>query len=133
MKYLLDTHIILWIAFNDNKLSRKTKDIFTDKANDIYISSISLWEISIKYFSGKLDLKDYTPETIMAGFDLYFDYQKLDLAFDDAMTFHQLQLAHHKDPFDRMLIWQALQHNLTLITDDENIRKYKDIGLKVIW
>jgi PIN domain nuclease of toxin-antitoxin system len=88
MKYLLDTHIILWIAFNDNKLSRKTKDIFTSKAIDIYISSISLWEISIKYFSGKLDLKDYTPETLMAGFDLYFDYQKLDLAFDDAMTFH---------------------------------------------
>jgi len=133
MKYLLDTHILLWIAYEEQKISKKVKGILASNENQIFISSVSLWEISLKYNSGKLDLKHYTPETLMEGFMLFFDYEPLDLKISDTLSFYQLNAVHHKDPFDRMLIWQALRYNLCLITDDEQIQKYKDVGLQVFW
>lgn len=133
MKYLLDTHVVLWLAFNDEKLSPKVRKLLVSEDAEIYLSAVSFWEISIKYQMGKLDLKQHTPETLMAGIDQHFECHKLDLALKDAVTFFQLEPLHHKDPFDRMLIWQSLRHGLALITDDENIKLYQDTGLKVIW
>lgn len=133
MKYLLDTHILLWIAYEEQKISKKVKGILASSENQIFISSVSLWEISLKYNSGKLDLKHYTPETLMEGFMLFFDYEPLDLKISDTQSFYQLNAVHHQDPFDRMLIWQALRYNICLITDDEQIQKYKDVGLQVFW
>lgn len=133
MRCLLDTHVILWIAFHEDKISSRVRKLLLSNDTEIYLSAVSFWEISIKFQMGKLDLKHHTAETILTGFDQNFDYQNLDLKIKDAVSFFQLKQTHHKDPFDRMLIWQALQNDLALISDDEKIKRYKDTGLKVIW
>jgi PIN domain nuclease of toxin-antitoxin system len=133
MKYLLYTHTLLWIAYNQQKLSKKVNTILLDKSNELFISVVSVWEVNIKFSKGNLILNDKTPKDLFDGFDTFFKCTYLDLHLEDALTFYKLKATHHKDPFDRMLIWQALQNNLTFITDDEQIHKYTDIGLKVIW
>lgn len=133
MRYLLDTHVILWLAYEETKLSKAVKEILLNPESEIYLSAVSFWEISLKFQSGKLDLKGHNPETLKSGFDQFYDFQELDLEIADAVTFHQLDSPIHKDPFDRILIWQALRHELALVTDDENIKRYKEIGLKVVW
>lgn len=67
------------------------------------------------------------------GFDQFYEFRELNLEMEDAATFFRLDSQIHRDPFDRMLIWQALQHGLTFITDDEIIKRYQEIGLKVLW
>lgn len=133
MKYLLDTHVLLWLAYEDAKLSDSVKDILLDPKNEIYLSSVSFWEISLKFQSGKLDLKGHNPEMLKAGFDQNFDFRELNLEMDDTITIYKLDSHIHKDPFDRMLIWQALRKSLTFLTADENIQRYREIGLKVLW
>ncbi|MCC5929274.1 MAG: type II toxin-antitoxin system VapC family toxin [Cyclobacteriaceae bacterium] len=133
MRYLLDTHVILWLAFRDDKLSPKARKLLLNRDTDIYLSAVSFWEISIKYQMGKLDLKQYTPGTLLDGFVQYYDCHFLNLEIKDAASFFQLDKQPHKDPFDRMLIWQALENDLTFISNDENIKMYQDTGLKVIW
>lgn len=133
MRYLLDTHTMLWIAFNQQKLSPRIQTILLDSQNDFFISVVSIWEINIKFSSGKLDLKDKTPADLIDGFNTYFKCSYLELNISDAINLYKLNATHHKDPFDRILIWQAIQNKLTIITDDEQIHKYKDCGLKVIW
>lgn len=133
MRYLLDTHVVLWIAFDDTQISQKARDILLTDDTEIYLSAISIWEICIKYRPGKLDLKNHTPETLVDGFKRNFECRFLDLEFDDAVSFFNLNADHHKDPFDRMLVWQALQHRLCIISNDEKIHAYKDTGLKLIW
>lgn len=133
MKYLLDSHVILWLAYEDHKLSEVAKEILLDPKNEIFLSAVSFWEISLKFQSGKLDLKGHNPELLKAGFEQYFDFEELDLNMEDALTIYKLDASIHKDPFDRMLIWQALIHGLTFITADENIKLYREIGLKVLW
>lgn len=133
MRYLLDTHVIMWLAYDDTKISKTVKEIILDEKSHIFISALSFWEISLKFQSGKLDLKGHNPITLKAGFDQYFEYHELDLKLKDAITFYKLESTFHKDPFDRMLIWQALEHDLVFITDDENIKRYKESGLEVVW
>lgn len=132
MKYLLDTHVILRVAYNDQKISRKVADILLFRKNNIFISAVSFWEISIKFSAGKLNLKHHTPLSLYEGYKRYFRHQLLDLKMSDAVTYYNLTLTFHKDPFDRMLIWQALQNDLILITDDLNIGKYATEGLQVL-
>jgi PIN domain nuclease of toxin-antitoxin system len=133
MKYLLDTHTLLWIAYNQHKLSNTVSDILKENKNEFFISTVSIWEINIKYMKGKLELKEKSPKDLFDGFDRYFSCTYLDLNLQDTISFYKLNATHHFDPFDRMLIWQAIQNNLTFITDDEHIHQYKDCGLKVIW
>ncbi len=133
MKYLLDTHVLLWLAFHDERLSKKVKNILLDDVNEIFISVVSNWEISIKYSIGKLSLNNKTPSDFFQSVDTYFGPSYLQLNTLDTISFYKLQSFHHKDPFDRLMIWQAIQNNLTFITDDELIQKYTDCGLKVLW
>jgi PIN domain nuclease of toxin-antitoxin system len=133
MKYLLDTHVILWLAYEDSKLSKSTRKILLNQESEIYLSAVSFWEISLKFQSGKLDLKGHNPEMLKSGFYQFYDFRELNLEMDDAITFFKLGTPIHRDPFDRMLIWQALQHGLTFLTDDEKIKHYQEIGLKVAW
>ncbi len=133
MNYLIDTHTLLWLAFHEEKLSRKVKNILLNDLNEIYISVVSIWEINVKYSMGKLSLNGRTPEELFQSIDANFAPSYLQLTTLDTISFYKLQSYHHKDPFDRMMIWQAIQNNLVFITDDENIYKYTDIGLKVLW
>ncbi len=133
MKYLIDSHAILWIAFSEEKLSKNVKKILLDLDSEIYISAVSIWEINLKFSLGKLNLKGRTPSELFNGLDTFFNCEYLDLTKMDASTFFQLDTFHHRDPFDRIMIWQVLQNDLTFITDDEQIHKYTDCGLKVLW
>ncbi|MHA7131763.1 type II toxin-antitoxin system VapC family toxin [Algoriphagus namhaensis] len=133
MNLLLDTHVILWIAFNEEKVSKTVKNLVLSSYSQIFISAISFWEISIKYQMGKLNLGPHTPSSLLEGFKNYFDHYFLDLNAKESATFYQLQTTHHRDPFDRMLVWQALNNGLDLISNDELVKQYEDTGLKIIW
>lgn len=132
MSFLLDSHTLLWALTDHQKLSPKVTAILEDPINDIFVSSVSLWEISLKYLLGKLDLNGSNPDEILnlakeTGFDF------LPLLPTEAAGYHNLNAKFHKDPFDRMLMWQAIKNNLTLLSKDKSIAQYVTIGLKLIW
>jgi len=133
MIYLLDTHTFIWTILSTNKLSKKSKEIIFDKSNEICVSTVSFWEISLK-----AKIKKYTFENInIKDFPEYarsMDFSIINMCENEAISFHELpQKENHKDPFDRMLIWQAISKNMTLISKDEFFEPYKDDGLKLLW
>jgi PIN domain nuclease of toxin-antitoxin system len=118
MKFLLDTHSLLWTVFEPDKLSTEAQEIIVDQKNIICVSLISLWEISIKQNIGRLDIpKEFFEIVTTRGFEI------LPLTLAQIEQYRNLPL-HHRDPFDRMLIVQARQQKLMLITRDSEISKY---------
>lgn len=132
MKYLLDTHTLLWVLFDDEKLSEKARDIIENSDNEIYVSTITYWEISLKYAIGKLELENITPEEL-PNKAKEINIETLEITEDEAATFYKLPIIKHKDPFDRLLIWQAINRNITLISKDEVMKEYQKFGLKNLW
>jgi len=125
MNFLLDTHILLWWLENDSKLSGEIRSVVSDPNNLIFVSAISSWEIAIKQSLGKLTL----PNNLEEALDISrFEVLSITLA-------HGIRVAdlpmHHKDPFDRMLISQALVEGLTIITVDNKFKLY-EVSLLVI-
>jgi len=117
-KYLLDTHIFLWWLSDSKRLESKIYDIISDTDNEIYISSVTIWEIAIKEALGKLKIDVNMSESIQAcGF--------IELKISASCT-KKLPLIHN-DPFDRMLISQAIEKDLTLISADSYINKYDNV------
>jgi PIN domain nuclease of toxin-antitoxin system len=129
MKYLVDTHILLWSFIEPEQLSENVKSILLDENNEIYYSPINLWEISIKYALKKLDLKGLSPEDFFEELDNSY-YACKEINNIDVITSYHLPL-YHRDPFDRFLIWEALRNNFILLTVDGPIDEYKNEGLKV--
>lgn len=132
MKYLLDTHTLIWAITDKEKLSTKVKNILESSETEIYVSAISYWEISLKYALGKIDLiggdsQDLLNESLKLGFT------NIPLKPEICTSFKNLTANYHRDPFDRMLIWQSISENYTLLTKDESIKLYKKVGLKTIW
>ena len=131
MSYLLDTHILLWSLFDPYKLKSKTRQVLLDQNEQILVSTVSFWEISLKYSLGKLELtgevkpEDIVDSCIESGFDI------LDLDPLSALTYYRLPKTNHKDPFDRLLIWQAIRHNLIVISQDKSFNLYHSHGLRV--
>ncbi len=131
MRYLLDTHVFLWALAKPENLSKTAIDLIENPENILFLSSASIWEISIKQTIGKLkildkslDLKTFVEKAIE---DL--NLLKLSIQFEHIYTLHNIPY-HHKDPFDRILIAQSVAENLILITDDKIIKKYK---VRTIW
>jgi PIN domain nuclease of toxin-antitoxin system len=122
MRLLVDTHAFLWYITNNQKLPRYAFDAIRDKSNEVFLSVVSVWEALVKYQIGKLGLP--------APADEYLDNRRTahriaDLPLEATAVSHLLSLPlHHRDPFDRMLICQALQHGLTIVTNDELFRRY---------
>lgn len=122
MKLLLDTHIFLWFISGDAKLPDRMRDAIRDLQNEVYLSAVSLWEIIVKYQLGRLPLPQ-SPET-------YIPFQRVNhqiasLSLDEESVARLAALPSiHRDPFDRMLICQALEHNLTMMTFDQAISTY---------
>jgi len=131
VKYLLDTHVLLWAFLETRKLSPKIKSLLLDEYNDVYYSSISLWEISIKYGLKKLSLKGGRPEDFFDEVINSF-YICHEVSNSDLITSYNLPV-YHKDPFDRLLIWQAIRNDCTLLSADKTMNLYKDEGLKVVF
>ena len=117
MRYLLDTHILLWWLLDTDDLSPGVKDLI-DTETEVYVSAATIWEVAIKHSLGKLD--------VPTNFDTYVS--RAGLTELPVQGCHGIEAAHlplhHRDPFDRMLIAQARLDRLTLITHDETIRRY---------
>ena len=131
MNYLLDTHSFLWCLFASDKLSAKAKEIILNGGNTIYVSVITFWEISLKFNLGKLKLINVLPDAlpdlaIKSGFEI------LSLSEKDAASFFKLPRISHSDPFDRLLIWQAIRNSIIIITRDKDFKEYEKFGLKNI-
>jgi len=122
MRILLDTHIFLWFISGDTQLSTDVRDAIRNPDNDVYLSAVSVWEAIVKYQLGKLPLPE-NPETYLPKQrDLH---QIASLVLDESSVIQLAKLPPlHRDPFDRMLICQALQNSLTIATVDTAIRAY---------
>lgn len=124
MKVLLDTHIALWAALDSPQLPAAARQVIADPANEIFVSVVSLWEIGIKSAIGKLAM---TATQASAIFDLC-GYGSLDLSKHHPRTLDGLTLnADHRDPFDRMLVAQALSEGMTLLTADAKMAGYHPV------
>lgn len=121
MKLLLDTHILLWWLNDDGKLSGYARQFITNPDNDIYVSDISLWEIQIKIMNGKLNID----LEILIQQMLENNFQQLRIHKNHILSLTKLP-RHHQDPFDRMLISQAISEPLHLITHDKNVSLYSE-------
>ena len=132
MNCLLDTHTFLWTLFEPSQLSSVAKAAIQDHQNTGHVSSVTFWEISLKFSLGKLVLKNCKPEDLIEMIRK-LDFEILELRPPEAATFYQLPRTPHKDPFDRMLIWQAIQNDLTLISRDKDFQTYRQWGLKTLW
>ncbi|NEO61155.1 MAG: type II toxin-antitoxin system VapC family toxin [Moorea sp. SIO4G2] len=126
--FLLDTHAFIWLSENDQNLPNKLRDMI-DAADRVYLSIASLWEIAIKLNLGKLSLQR-SYQTI--EFELQSsDISLLPIEFIDTRQISNLPL-HHRDPFDRMLIAQAMNISLVLISRDNKFDAYPIQRLWVI-
>ena len=124
MKLLLDTHTFLWALSEPNRLSKKQIAAMEDPTNKVYVSSISITEIAIKASLGKLELSfDPIDAAERSGFEM------LDFSAKDALLLKDLPF-HHRDPFDRMLIAQAISRKLMIATQDSIIDRYDCQTLK---
>ena len=132
MNYLLDTHTFLWSAFSPSKLSTKARNEIRSAENQVCVSIISFWEISLKYTLGKIELTDCTPSD-MPEVATKMGIEIIQLGAQETASFYQFPKVSHKDPFDRMIIWQAIQQQRTLISKDANFPEYRQFGLKVLW
>lgn len=122
MRILLDTCTFLWIITAEQKLSSSARELFVDPLNEVFLSSISSWEIVVKYTLGRLPLPEPPEEFIPTQRELH-KIEKLSLEEEAAL--HLVKLPdYHKDPFDRMIVCQAIVHGMTILTPDEAIRRY---------
>jgi PIN domain nuclease of toxin-antitoxin system len=122
MRILLDTHIFLWFISGDTQLSTDVRDAIRDPDNEVYLSAISVWEALVKYQLGKLPLPNHPETYLPKQRDLH---QIASLSLDETSVIQLAKLPLlHRDPFDRILICQALQNGLTIATVDTAIRAY---------
>jgi len=117
--YLLDTQIFLWCLIDSPRLTPKVRKIIVDSANAVYVSAVSSWEIAIKKSIGKLKAPDNIDRIVDE-----MGFLKLLVYLYHADFLSRLPM-HHRDPFDRMLIAQAIAEGLVIITADRRVREYK--------
>jgi PIN domain nuclease of toxin-antitoxin system len=118
MKYLLDSHVVCWLRFNPLKLPGYINTILENEENQLYYSVVTPWELSIKHAKGKLHLPEIFFSTLP---DLGLECVGIEHKHVEALR----QLPHlHHDPFDRMLVAQAKEENLTFITADTMLADY---------
>jgi PIN domain nuclease of toxin-antitoxin system len=128
MKYLLDTHVLIWTNAASSRLDQKTRSILLDDENDVYFSAISILEIAIKQTLSK---RDFDVEATAIRRSLIDDgFVELPVNGTQAAFVASLPLIH-KDPFDRLLVAQANVEGITLITADEQIARYPGPILKI--
>jgi len=132
VKLLLDSHAFLWAVMAPEKLGKKAHAALSTPGNEVFVSAITFWELSLNHSLGKLILEGVSPEELPeaaeeAGFTL------LPLDCQHASAYHRLSKLGHKDPFDRMLVSQAIQSGATLLSKDPEIKAYTKHGLKLIW
>jgi PIN domain nuclease of toxin-antitoxin system len=118
MRLLLDTHVLLWWLADDDLLADATRDSIADGDNLVVVSAATAWEIAIKQSIGRLDAPDDLLDVLRSN-----DFEGLSITPAHALAAGRLPL-HHRDPFDRMLIAQAIAEELTVVTIDERFGHY---------
>ena len=127
MNYLLDTHTLIWFLNGEDNLSDKSKEVIENPENSNFISIASIWELAIKISLGKFKFKK--------GFKKFLElidengFEVIPISFEHALRLSTLEFIH-RDPFDRLIVVQAMTDNLTVITRDENMAKYE---IKTLW
>ena len=121
MKYLLDTQLLLWAAGQPQKLSRGARKLINDSDNELVFSAVSIWEVSIKSTLGRDDFR-VEPRLLRRGL-LDHGYTELPLTSQHAVSIDNLPQIH-RDPFDRMLVAQAIVEGITLLTGDPQVARY---------
>jgi PIN domain nuclease of toxin-antitoxin system len=122
MRLLADTHVFLWYASGSERIPPAVRTALQDPQNDVYLSVASIWETIIKHQLGRLPLPEhpatYLPQQrVRHGFD--------SLPIDEGCMVHLASLPpHHRDPFDRVILAQAIQHQLVVVSVDEIFRSY---------
>jgi len=128
MKVLVDTCTFLWIACESPRLSKNAVAVFLDRSNQPYLSAASAWEIGIKHAAGRLPLPG-RPDIYVPMIREASGIASLDIDEDSALLAGRLP-ALHSDPFDRMLVAQAIVHGMTILTPDPEIEQY---AVRVLW
>ena len=128
MKYLLDTHSFLFYVDRPDVLPSATRTALEDPSNDLFLSVVSPWEMQIKSTLGKLQLSKPAAQLVQAELDRGA-LQLLPITLDHIDTLSQLP-NHHRDPFDRLLVAQAIHEGLTLVSSDLLIAKY---AAPILW
>jgi PIN domain nuclease of toxin-antitoxin system len=128
LRYLLDTGVWLWSVGEPSRISRKARDVLADVSQEMFLSAVTSWEVAIKAASGKLQLPEppdlYVPRRMAAQ-----GLRPLAVSHQHALAVFGLP-AHHRDPFDRLLIAQAKVEELTLISADRMFERYR---VQLLW
>jgi PIN domain nuclease of toxin-antitoxin system len=128
VKALLDTHTFIWWASDDQSLSQTARIVIGDRTNEVFFSAVSTWEMAIKIALGKLRLSMPLDILVLSQISQH-QFKPLRVSYDH--TFQVQALAqHHRDPFDRLLIAQAMVEGLTILTRDPEFSRY---GVAVAW
>jgi len=128
LRLLLDTHVALWALTDDPRLSQRARALIEDPANDVLVSAASVWEIAIKHALGRGDM----PISGDKALDWFrrAGYQLLPIVPEHAAAVEHLP-DHHRDPFDRLLVSQAITEPLRLLTHDPLVIRYGDVVIAV--
>lgn len=134
MKYLLDTCALIWLLHEPERLSSKATALMENPHSEIFVSTISLWELSLKQSIGKISLEGIELEELESILvdDLFIGI--IGLSEQESLSYYQLPyFANHRDPFDRMLVWQAIKRNMALISSHVAFEHYRQCGLRLVW
>ena len=132
MRCLLDTHTFLWALSKPDRLPKSVIKIIVDPAHEVFLSAVSIWEAAIKLRLGRLDLEGRSVTDLLGEAD-DMNVQLISLEPFEAASHVDLMEDTHFDPFDRMLIWQAISRNLTLVSGDKEFKLFVKDGLKLLW
>jgi len=122
MNLLIDTHIFIWLQIKLNKISAQRMQILKSPNNTLFLSLASVWEMQLKIQNGKFSFPKPLPDIIEEQ-QIINNLQILPITAEHIYELENL-LFHHKDPFDRLLIAQAVVENYTIVTDDSNFSAY---------
>ena len=128
MNIILATHVFLWLVAQPDRLSDRAVELIQDRSNGVFLSSVSVWEIVVKHSKGQLALPG-NPRTLIPR--IRSEHQVKPLALSEESALQGIRLPwHHQDPFDRMLVSQAIAEQMAIMTSDLAIRQYP---IQVVW
>lgn len=128
MRLLIDTHVLIWLARGDQQLPHTVRATLEETSNEVFVSAVSGWEVSVKHAIGRLDLRGRSPAELPQLLPRYM-IQALPITYEHGARAGMLP-PHHADPFDRMLIAQAQLERLTLVSRDAAFGRY---DVDVLW
>ncbi len=128
MRYLLDTHVLIWWITDDRRLSRRGGELIQNRRNEIFWSAASSWELAVKHALGRLVFED--PPEVLIPMELEKNrIETIPILNEHAFLAGRLP-PHHKDPFDRMIVAQARIESMGLITSDSALASY---DIEIFW